>query len=43
MAAFCWFYGLKPWDYDELTLEQYVALKKFLIEYHKPPKQKKGR
>lgn len=43
MAAFCWFYHFTPDQYDELTLEQYVALKTFLIDYHKPPKQKKGR
>lgn len=41
MAPFCWFYHLTPNQYDDLTFDQYVALKQFLVDYHKPAK--KGR
>lgn len=35
MPLFAWFFGIKPWEYDRLTLEQYAALKTFVVDFHK--------
>lgn len=38
MAAFCWFYSMRPVDFYALTLEEFHALGDFM---HKSLKEKK--